>query len=111
LVRLVRIAVHNLAGIPSIVYGIFGLGFFVHGLGGLMIIGSFRNVSRPGSRPMARGHSLGQPDAGVADCARRHRRHGGGHEDHPGSFRSSYALRPQNQTLLRSCCPWLPRGS
>jgi phosphate transport system permease protein len=36
LVRLVRIAVNNLAGIPSIVYGIFGLGFFVYGIGGLL---------------------------------------------------------------------------
>lgn len=36
LVRTVRIAVNNLAGIPSIVYGIFGLGFFVYGLGGLV---------------------------------------------------------------------------
>jgi len=36
LVRMVRIAVNNLAGIPSIVYGIFGLGFFVYGLGGLV---------------------------------------------------------------------------
>jgi len=34
LVRIVRIAVNNLAGIPSIVYGIFGLGFFVYGIGG-----------------------------------------------------------------------------
>jgi phosphate transport system permease protein len=34
LVRVVRIAVNNLAGIPSIVYGIFGLGFFVYGIGG-----------------------------------------------------------------------------
>ena len=33
LLRIVRIAVHNLAGIPSIVFGIFGLGFFVYGLG------------------------------------------------------------------------------
>lgn len=33
LVRLVRIAVNNLAGIPSIVYGIFGLTFFVYGIG------------------------------------------------------------------------------
>ncbi|MBU0481296.1 MAG: phosphate ABC transporter permease PstA [Proteobacteria bacterium] len=32
-VRTVRIAVNNLAGIPSIVYGIFGLGFFVYGIG------------------------------------------------------------------------------
>jgi phosphate transport system permease protein len=34
LLRLVRIAVNNLAGIPSIVFGVFGLGFFVYGLGG-----------------------------------------------------------------------------
>lgn len=34
MVRLVRIAVNNLAGIPSIVYGIFGLGFFIYGVGG-----------------------------------------------------------------------------
>jgi phosphate transport system permease protein len=32
-VRLVRIAVNNLAGVPSIVFGIFGLGFFVYGVG------------------------------------------------------------------------------
>jgi phosphate transport system permease protein len=35
-VRIVRIAVNNLAGIPSIVYGIFGLAFFVYGVGGLV---------------------------------------------------------------------------
>jgi phosphate transport system permease protein len=34
LVRLVRIAVNNLAGVPSIVFGIFGLGFFVYLIGG-----------------------------------------------------------------------------
>lgn len=34
LVRLVRIAVNNLAGVPSIVYGVFGLGFFVYFIGG-----------------------------------------------------------------------------
>jgi len=34
LTRLIRIAVHNLAGVPSIVYGVFGLGFFVYVLGG-----------------------------------------------------------------------------
>jgi phosphate transport system permease protein len=33
-VRLVRIAVNNLAGVPSIVYGVFGLGFFVYAIGG-----------------------------------------------------------------------------
>ncbi len=31
--RIVRIAVNNLAGVPSIVYGVFGLGFFVYFLG------------------------------------------------------------------------------
>jgi phosphate transport system permease protein len=34
LVRLVRIAVNNLAGVPSIVFGVFGLGFFVYAVGG-----------------------------------------------------------------------------
>ncbi len=34
LTRTIRIAVNNLAGVPSIVYGIFGLGFFVYFLGG-----------------------------------------------------------------------------
>lgn len=34
LVRLVRLSVHNLAGVPSVVFGVFGLGFFVYVLGG-----------------------------------------------------------------------------
>ncbi|MBI3820637.1 MAG: phosphate ABC transporter permease PstA [Planctomycetes bacterium] len=34
IVRLVRIAVNNLAGVPSIVFGMFGLGFFVYMVGG-----------------------------------------------------------------------------
>jgi phosphate transport system permease protein len=33
-VRMVRIAVNNLAGVPSIVFGVFGLGFFVYTVGG-----------------------------------------------------------------------------
>ena len=32
--QIVRISVNNLAGVPSIVYGVFGLGFFVYFLGG-----------------------------------------------------------------------------
>ena len=34
MVRAVRIAVNNLAGVPSIVFGMFGLGFFVYTVGG-----------------------------------------------------------------------------
>ncbi len=34
LLRLVRISVSNLAGVPSIVFGVFGLGFFVYTVGG-----------------------------------------------------------------------------
>jgi phosphate transport system permease protein len=34
LTRIIRIAVNNLAGVPAIVYGVFGLGFFVYFLGG-----------------------------------------------------------------------------
>lgn len=30
----IRISVSNMAGVPSIVYGVFGLGFFIYGVGG-----------------------------------------------------------------------------
>ncbi|MBB5037300.1 ABC transporter permease subunit [Prosthecobacter dejongeii] len=36
LVQVVRICVNNLAGVPSIVFGVFGLGFFVYGVGGFI---------------------------------------------------------------------------
>ncbi|ORT49159.1 phosphate ABC transporter permease [Vibrio sp. qd031] len=32
--KMIRVAVINLAGVPSIVYGVFGLGFFVYSFGG-----------------------------------------------------------------------------
>ncbi len=32
--KIIRISVYNLAGVPSIVYGVFGLGFFVYIMGG-----------------------------------------------------------------------------
>ena len=33
LVRIVRICVNNLAGVPSIVFGVFAVGFFIYGVG------------------------------------------------------------------------------
>lgn len=36
LVSAVRIAVNNLAGVPSIVFGVFGVGFFIYGVGGMI---------------------------------------------------------------------------
>lgn len=34
MVTIVRICVNNLAGVPSIVFGVFGLGFFIYAMGG-----------------------------------------------------------------------------
>ena len=34
LLKAIRISVYNLAGVPSIVFGVFGLGFFVYIVGG-----------------------------------------------------------------------------
>ncbi|RFF32871.1 phosphate ABC transporter permease PstA [Wenzhouxiangella sediminis] len=34
ILRMIRVSVYNLAGVPSIVFGVFGLGFFVYLLGG-----------------------------------------------------------------------------
>ncbi|MBF0567172.1 MAG: phosphate ABC transporter permease PstA [Nitrospirae bacterium] len=34
IVRIVRICVNNLAGVPSMVFGVFGLGFFIYFIGG-----------------------------------------------------------------------------
>ena len=36
MVHLVRTAVNNLAGVPSIVFGVFGLGFFIYAIGGTL---------------------------------------------------------------------------
>ena len=36
ILRAVRLAVNNLAGVPSIVFGMFGLAFFVYGVGGVL---------------------------------------------------------------------------
>ncbi|HMP88609.1 MAG TPA: phosphate ABC transporter permease PstA [Kiritimatiellia bacterium] len=43
-VRMVRISVNNLAGVPSIVFGVFGLGFFVYFVGGSIDSLFFKDV-------------------------------------------------------------------
>ncbi|MEM1329615.1 MAG: ABC transporter permease subunit [Planctomycetota bacterium] len=46
---LVRIAVNNLAGVPSIVYGVFGLGFFCYTVGGYIDQGPENPMARFGA--------------------------------------------------------------
>src|SRR5574341_508239 len=46
LLRIVRICVSNLAGVPSIVFGVFGLGFFIYIIGG-----SIDNIFYPEALP------------------------------------------------------------
>ena len=36
MLQTIRVCVNNLAGVPSIVFGVFGLGFFVYGVGGFI---------------------------------------------------------------------------
>jgi len=47
LVRAVRISVNNLAGVPSIVFGVFGLAFFIYFLGGVVDSWFFPNSEEP----------------------------------------------------------------
>jgi phosphate transport system permease protein len=48
IVRLIRLTIFNLAGVPSIVFGVFGLGFFVYTVGGFLDTTVFKaNLPNP----------------------------------------------------------------
>lgn len=47
LVRAVRISVNNLAGVPSIVFGVFGLAFFIYFVGGVVDDWFYPNSEEP----------------------------------------------------------------
>ncbi|MBV6342924.1 phosphate ABC transporter permease PstA [Candidatus Magnetobacterium casense] len=44
MVKIVRICVNNLAGVPSMVFGVFGLGFFIYGIGGTIDLLFFKSA-------------------------------------------------------------------
>ena len=73
--RLIRIAVNNLAGVPSVVYGVFGLGFFVYILGG-NIDQLFFPESAPAPVYRYAGIVVGFNYPGFVNLARRHRVNG-----------------------------------
>ncbi len=114
LVRIVRIAVNNLAGIPSIVYGIFGLGFFVYGIGGTLDHWLYPERVAAGVPDVRhRRHSLGQPDAGPADRAGGDRldRRGAAHDSAQPFAKVRIALGATKfQTLVRVLLPMASPG-
>ena len=76
LVRSVRIAVNNLAGVPSIVFGVFGLGFFIYIVGGGIDEFFFSNKLAAGKATFGTGGLLwASATLALMDDPRGHRRH------------------------------------
>ncbi len=76
-VSAVRIAVNNLAGVPSIVFGVFGVGFFIYLVGG-SIDRLFFSESLPDADLRDGRDPVGLAHAGSPDGAGRDRGHRGG---------------------------------
>ena len=88
LVQLVRIAVNNLAGIPSIVYGIFGLGFFIYLVGGHLDAWIFPERVAASEPVYGQGCILwASLTLGLLTDPRGDRLHGRGLADHPARHR------------------------
>ena len=58
LVSSVRISINNLAGVPSIVFGVFGLGFFIHEVGSMIDMIFYPRMAAIGSPVFGTGGIL-----------------------------------------------------
>ena len=106
--RLIRIAVNNLAGVPSMVYGVFGLGFFVYILGGKIDRLFYPEASARADVRYA-GADVGVAHAGAADAAGRdrvdRRRAGADSEIDPRRQPGARRNQVRNARGVR-CCRW-----
>lgn len=68
IVSAVRIAINNLAGVPSIVFGVFGLGFFCYSVGGYIDGGPARPWSPPAWFVLAGAALLALAAAGIVSA-------------------------------------------
>ena len=106
LVSIVRIAVNNLAGVPSIVFGVFGLGFFCYIVGGVDRPAVLR---RQAAQPDVRHGraAVGVADPGPADAAggdRGHRRGPGRRAQLDARRVATPAGRASGRRSGGSCC-------
>ena len=93
--RIIRLAIRNLSGVPSIVYGLFGVILFVN-------ICEVRDV-----------HPLGRPDPGPDDPALDDHGQRGGPQDHPEFLprrRPWPSGRPNGSPSGPTSCPTPFRG-